>query len=212
MKLSKPFNSSQLLKKTQGGASLEFIITGKFRLEGIFIHFCDIRNILGYPHPLPTLFITSLNSLTNPWSFGFPFSLGHCHGDFGFSREIWIFQKRFWLLWLHFAPAGRWILIRPASGNYLSSSLLWKFKLLGGAWEEPPENTWVWVTLPTSHFWEVNGIQPNIPSEFTFLNQILAFLRYLERVPHNHWKFGFGELLPFCFVSNVSLNLFFFLV
>lgn len=68
-----------------------FLITGKFRLERVFIHFGDIRHILGYPHPLPTLFI--IYSLTNPWGFASPFSLGLYRGDFGFSREIWIFPE-----------------------------------------------------------------------------------------------------------------------
>lgn len=68
--------------KKQGGASLEFYNhranSGWRGFLSTFVTSGTSWYPLGYPHPLPTLFIASLNSLRNPWSFGSPFSLGHC--------------------------------------------------------------------------------------------------------------------------------------
>lgn len=186
--------------KKQGGASLEFYNhRANLGWRGFLSTFVTSGTSwypLGYPHPLPTLFIASLNSLRNPWSFGSPFSLGHCQvssrRDFGCSAlTLLLMGDKSWL-----DLPGE--IIFPVH-HFVNSN----------CWEKPGrslQNPSECVTIPTTHFWEANGIQPNIPSESIFLNQILAFPRYLKHVPHNHWKLSFGDLLPFCFVSNVSLN------
>lgn len=141
----------------------------------------------GHASLLQLRLVTAMNSMTNPWGFGSPISLGQCH-ELSRSRCLGCpFPFPCYDSGLH----SRWpncktltplvlrvwgqLLISSVWGSYLYSPWLCKIKLLGGVWEP---TTWhslqgrkyyrVCATLPTIYFREVSGADPNIPSEFVF--------------------------------------------